>query len=140
MDKKEILALINENPRCFLATSDGGVPHVRGVLLYRADENGLIFHTGKFKDLYHQLCNNPAVEICFTSKDVQNLVQVRVNGTVELLEEAVLKEQIVADRDFLQPWVEKDGIDGLSVFRLNNGRATVWTMATNFANKEWIEL
>jgi len=140
MDKKEILALINENPRCFLATADEGFPHVRGIHLYRADENGIVFHTGKFKDLYQQLCNNPAVEICFTNKDMQNFIQVRVNGIVEPLEEAELKEQIVADRDYLQPWVEKAGYDGLAVFRLNNGRATVWTMATNFAKKEWIKL
>lgn len=140
MDKNDIWEILSKNPRCFLATSDGGVPHVRGILLYQAGENGIIFHTGKFKDLFHQLCNNPAVEICCTNNNHEDLIQVRVNGTVELLEEEGLKEQIVADRDFLRPWVEKEGYDGLAVFRLKKGRATVWTMATNFTNKEWIEL
>lgn len=140
MDQNEIFALINENQACHLATAEDDVPHVRGILVYRADENGIIFHTGKFKDLYRQLCANPQVEFCFTNNDMQNLIQVRVNGRVEAVENLELKKEIVAERDFLKPWVEKEGYDGLAVFRLKNGRVTVWTMATNFAPKTWVDL
>jgi len=140
MDKNEIIALINQNPACYLATSENNVPHVRGVLIYRADEHGIIFHTGKFKDLYRQLIANPQVEFCFTNNDMQNLIQIRVNGRVEPDEDMALKKEIVSERVFLKPWVDEQGYDGLAVFRLKNGTATVWTMAGNFAPKTYIDL
>jgi len=140
MDKNDIFALINENQACHLATVENDVPHVRGILVYRADENGIVFHTGKFKDLYKQLCANPAVEFCFTNNDMHNLIQVRVNGRVEPVEDMALKKEIVTERDFLKPWVDEQGYDGLAVFRLKNGLVTVWTMATNFSPKVWVDL
>lgn len=67
MNKEEILDFIKSNPACHLATVDGDQPRVRGMLMYRADENGILFHTGNFKDLYKNLQNNPNVELCFNS-------------------------------------------------------------------------
>ena len=138
MNKSEILALINANPACHLATVEGKVPRVRGILLYRADENGLIFHTGSTKDLYKQLSKNPSVEFCFN--DFQKGVQVRVSGSVEKVEDMALKQEIVTKREFLKPWVEKSGYEMLMVYRLRKGRATVWTMQTNFDPKTYIDL
>jgi len=65
MDKNEIFNLINQNPVFFLAITDGDQPRVRGMLLYRADESGIIFHTGAMKDLYTQVTKNNKVELCF---------------------------------------------------------------------------
>lgn len=58
MNKNKIFNFLNANPVFHLATVDGNKPHVRGLLLYRADENGIIFHTGKMKDLHKQLTEN----------------------------------------------------------------------------------
>jgi pyridoxamine 5'-phosphate oxidase len=138
MTKSEILALINANPACHLATAEGDVPHVRGILLYRADENGLVFHTGNTKDLYRQLIRNPKVEFCFN--DYQKGIQVRVSGSVELVDDMGLKKEIVGKRDFLKPWVEQQGWDMLVVYRLRKGRATTWTMQTNFDPKTYVDL
>ncbi len=138
MNKTEILALINANPACHLATVEGNAPRVRGILLYRADENGLVFHTGNMKDLYRQLTGDPRVEFCFN--DFQKGIQVRVRGVVEPVEDMALKEEIVARRDFLKPWVEQWGWDMLVVYRLRKGQATTWTMQTNFEPKTWVEL
>ena len=138
MNKSEILALINANPACHLATVEGNAPHVRGILLYKADENGLIFHTGSTKDLYKQLSKNPRVEFCFN--DFQKGVQVRVSGSVEKVEDMALKKEIVAKREFLKPWVEKSGYDVLVVYRIRKGRATIWTMESNFAPKTYVDL
>lgn len=44
MTKTEIIDLINKNPASHLATVDGTRPRVRGMLIYRADEQGIIFH------------------------------------------------------------------------------------------------
>ncbi|MCX6000860.1 MAG: pyridoxamine 5'-phosphate oxidase family protein [Chloroflexi bacterium] len=138
MNKSDLLALINANPACHLATVEGSTPHVRGILLYRADENGLVFHTGTNKDLHKQLSRNPKVELCFN--DYQKSMQVRVSGSVELVPDMDLKKEIVAKRDFLKPWVQERGYEFLAVYRLRKGRATTWTMETNFAPKTYVEL
>lgn len=41
MNEKEMYALMNANPAFHLATVEGDQPRVRGMFLYRADENGL---------------------------------------------------------------------------------------------------
>ena len=138
MTKSEILALINANPACHLATVEGDAPRVRGILLYRADDNGLVFHTGNTKDLYRQLTRNPKVEFCFN--DYQKGIQVRVSGSVELVEDMALKKEIVSKRDFLKPWVDQRGWDMLVVYRMKKGRATTWTMQTNFDAKTYVGL
>ena len=140
MNKNEILEFMERNPIFHLATVEGDKPHVRGMLLYRADEDGIIFNTGKIKDLYKQLTKNPHVEMSFTNGIFENLIQVRVSGTVEPVEDLDLKKEIVQKRDFLKPWVEQVGYDALAVFRVTKGVATVWTMATNTAPKEYVEL
>jgi uncharacterized pyridoxamine 5'-phosphate oxidase family protein len=140
MDRHEILTLINRNPAFFLATLEKGEPRVRGMLLYRADEGGIVFHTGAMKDLHRQLSTNPAVELCFN--DWQQQIQVRVRGKARQIGEPQLKEEIVNSpgREFLKPWVENMGLDVLSVFRVEDCQALVWTMATNFTAKELIPL
>ncbi|MFA7403876.1 MAG: pyridoxamine 5'-phosphate oxidase family protein [Pelobacteraceae bacterium] len=140
MDKHEIQAIINANPAFFLATTEDGQPRVRGMLLYRADDNGVVFHTGGMKDVYRQLMANPAVELCFF--DQQQMVQVRVRGTARLIDDLQLKQEIVnaPGREFLKPWVESQGIDILEVFRVEDCQALVWSMATNFAPKELVRI
>ncbi|WP_129126739.1 pyridoxamine 5'-phosphate oxidase family protein [Geomonas oryzae] len=140
MTRNEILEFLNSNPIFHMATADGDIPHVRGMLLYRADEDGIVFNTGKIKDLYHQLNRNPRVELCFSNGIFENLIQVRIAGTVEALDDLDLKKEIVAKREFLRPWVEKVGYDQLAVYVLRKGSATVWTMATNTEPKEYIQL
>lgn len=140
MNKKEILDFLTANPVFHLANVEKGKPHVRGMYLYRADENGILFHTGKMKSLHQQLTENSDVEMGFTNGKFDNLVQVRVSGAVELVEDLDLKKEIVQNRPFLKPWVDKSGYDFLAVYCLKRGRATVWTFNTNLAPKEFIEL
>ncbi len=140
MNKNEILNFLNANPIFHLATIEGDKPHVRGMYLYRADESGILFHTGKMKDVHKQLTENPRVEMSFNNGTRENLMQIRVSGTVELVEDMGLKKEIVEKRPFLKPWVERDGYDSLAVYRLKNGRSVVWTMNANFAAKEPVEL
>ncbi|MBQ1997948.1 MAG: pyridoxamine 5'-phosphate oxidase family protein [Spirochaetales bacterium] len=138
MNEKEIYALMNANPVFHLATVEGDQPRVRGMLLFRADENGLIFHTASTKDVYTQIMNNPKVEMCFSG----NGTQVRVTGVLENVTDDELKEEIFnhPSRKFLQAWKEK-GIDSLlQIFRMKNCEAITWTMETNFVKKEPIQL
>lgn len=138
MDKAEILAFLNANRDCYLATVEGNKPHVRAIGIYRADEKGIIIQTNTVKDLYKQLSANPNVELCFYNP--KDGVQIRVSGEVEPLEDMELRKEILAKRRFLKPLVEKEGYKVMAVYRLKKAVATVWTSATNLEPKTYIQL
>ena len=141
MQKEQIWEIITKNPVFFLATTEGTEPRVRGMLLYKADESGIVFHTGPMKDVYWQILANPNVQLCFY--DQEQGVQIRVRGTLELVNDDALKEEISnhPSRMFMQGWKAgcastEDFYNMFAVFRLQNGIANMWTFATNFAAKE----
>ena len=138
MTKQEVLEFITKNPMFSLATVDNNQPHVRIMMLYKADKNGIIFVTGKQKDVYKQLQLNPAIEMCFYSQAENR--QVRIEGSVEQLDDLDLKKQVVEVFSFLKPFVENKGYDVLICYRVNNAKAVTWTMQTNFEPKKYIEL
>ena len=145
MDKQEIFDFCNNNLAFFLATVDGEEPRVRAMLLYKADEDGIVFHTGPFKEVYQQILDNPNVQLCFYNQQ-QNL-QIRIRGKLEMTNDRAIKEEIVnhPTRAFMQSWKadgksEEEFYTMFSVFRLSNGIANVWTFESNFKPKEDITL
>jgi uncharacterized pyridoxamine 5'-phosphate oxidase family protein len=138
VNKGEILAFMTANPTCHLATVEGNKPRVRAMVIYRADENGIIFQSWTLKDVFKQLSENAAVELCFNN--YQDRIQVRISGTAELLEDMELKKEVLAERQYLKKWVEEVGDDAVSIYRLTKPVATVWTRAVNFAPKDYIQL
>ena len=60
------------------------------MMLYRADDNGIIFHTASTKDVFKQIQNNPKAELCFNA----NGVQIRVTGKLEVVNNPELKDEI----------------------------------------------
>jgi len=138
MTKEEVLEFATKNPVCSLATIDGNQPRVRMIMLYRADENGIIFCTGRQKALNAQLQANPAVEMCFYNAEEGR--QVRIEGKVDMLDDLELKKEIVEKFTFLKPWVESQGYGVMVCYRLKNAKATTWTMETAFAPKQYIQL
>ena len=138
MTPVEIIDFINAHLMCQLATVDGNVPRVRGMMAYRADARGIIFHTGRAKDLAAQLERNPNVEACFF--DPGRRVQVRVAGRAEILNDPALRDEIVEARPFLKPVVERFGPDMMVLFRVGECVATVWTMEDNLAPKKYVRL
>jgi pyridoxamine 5'-phosphate oxidase len=138
MTKEEVIEFAAKNPVFSLATTDGGRPRVRMMMLYRADDNGLIFTTGRDKDVNKQLQASPAVEMCFYNADQGR--EVRIEGAVEAVDDVELKKQIVEGFPFLKPWVESQGYDVMATYRLPSGKATTWTMETNFEPKQYIQL
>ena len=138
MTAQEMFKLINENPAFHLATAEGDQPRVRGMLLFRADENGFVFHTASTKDVYAQIKENPKAEMCFSCGNVQ----IRVKGVLEQVHDEELRREIFAhpSRKFLQAWIA-NGIDNLlQVFVMKDCTAVTWTMETNFAPKEFVRL
>ncbi len=138
MTSKEVIEFAAKNPVFALGTTDGGRPRVRMMMLYRADDSGLIFTTGRDKDVNKQLQANPAVEMCFY--DAAQGREVRIEGSVEPLNDLKLKKQIVKDFPFLKPWVESQGYEVMATYRLKGGKAVTWTMETNFDPKQYIQL
>ena len=138
MNKNEILKLINANPTFCLASSENNIPHVRIITLFRADENGVIFATGKHKDVYKQIVLNPKVEMHFWIPDIGT--QIRIFGVAKQIEDLEIKKLIVEKFIFLKPWVEKEGYEQLAPFILENAKAFVWTQDVEFKSKEYIQL
>jgi len=137
MTKEQILKFLNENPSFSLATSDGTVPHVRILMLHKADETGIYFMVGKFKDVYRQLSLNPSVELCFHKDNSQ----VRISGKVEKLDKDLdLKKEILEARPFMKSWIDQVGFKYMAVFRVTNGIATTWSLETELQPKSIIQL
>ena len=59
MTKEEIVAFINTNPTCYLATVEGDAPHVRAMGMYKADERGILIQLSTIKGMYGELVRNP---------------------------------------------------------------------------------
>jgi len=137
MNKAEILAFLDANPTCYLATVEGNKPHVRAMGIVKADENGIIIETATFKDVYKQLSANPNVELCFF--DSKDGIQVRVSGAVEPLDDVGLKDEIIAQRPFLKQRIEEGGYEAMAVYRLK-GMAYVWTFQTGSGPKTYVQL
>jgi pyridoxamine 5'-phosphate oxidase len=138
MNKKDIIEFINSNQVCYLATIEDNQPRVRGMMAYKADETGILFHTGNKKDLYQQLLKNPKVELCFFNPKTN--MQIRVSGKAVVIDDLKLKQEIVEARPFMKPWIEQFGYVLLVVFKVVDGVAQIWTFETNLAPKEYIKL
>ena len=49
MTKEELFKMMNEHPVMYVATNENGQPHVRAILMFKADADGIVFHTGVTK-------------------------------------------------------------------------------------------
>ncbi|MCL2343027.1 MAG: pyridoxamine 5'-phosphate oxidase family protein [Firmicutes bacterium] len=142
MTKEQVFELMNKNPSFHLATIDGNFPRVRGMFLYRADRDGVIFHTGAYKDLYRQVLACQNAELCFNGQNMQ----IRVSGCLEIVDDNALKDEIVnhPTRAFLQGWrnstTPEEFYKAFVVLRLKNGTAVTWTAETNLMPKVEIKL
>jgi len=144
MKREQLFELMNRNLRFHLATIENGEPRVRGMMLYKADERGIIFHTGDFKDVYKQIIANPNVQMCFY--DQEKGIQLRVRGKLEEVMDTDLKDEISnhPTRTFLKKLREnlprEEFYNSIRVFKMKNGIANIWTFGTNSAPKKDIQL
>jgi pyridoxamine 5'-phosphate oxidase len=135
MNKSEMLAMIKKSGHGFLATVDNNKGRVRGMEIFRADENGIILYTSKSKDVFQQVARNPEVEMCFFVDGTQ----LRISGRLEIVEDAALKKEIVEARAFLKPVAEKLGYDFMGVMKLAKGKATTWSIPTMAEPKTYVD-
>ncbi len=138
MNKETALKFINDNPIAFVATAEGNAPRVRAFLTVRADSSGLLFNTGKGKDVWMQLLANPKVELCYYCQKTNE--QLRVSGTAEFVEDKQVKAAVLKKFTFLKPAVEKQGDGILAPFFVRKAKACHWTFEKNFKPKDWFEM
>lgn len=85
MNAQNCLQMLREIKDVSFATVDeNGLPHNRIIDVMIAEENRLVFCTGRGKDFYRQLTGNPHVAISGLNKNWQ---MVRLTGTVRKLDE-----------------------------------------------------
>jgi pyridoxamine 5'-phosphate oxidase len=138
MNIQDCIDFANENPVCFLATSEGDQPRVRAMGFWFADNTGFYFQSGTIKQLYSQLNQNPRAEVCFYKHSGMIGTMLRITGTVEFLQDIALKERALNDRPFLKNFGMTVDSPGLLIFRIPHGMAHFWTMENNFKPKEMI--
>ncbi len=137
MDLRSVTDFANANPVAYVATIDGDQPRVRAFAMWYADETGFYFHTGSTKDVCRQLRANPKVELCFYDPGEGQGAgrQLRVEGTVEFLEDEALAERLYEARPWLRA-ITGEGDVRLAIFRVTHGSAWFWTMAANLRERE----
>jgi uncharacterized pyridoxamine 5'-phosphate oxidase family protein len=138
MDILDCIKFANENPVCFLATSEDGVPRVRCMGFWFADESGFYFQSGRAKDVVGQIMKNPEVEVCFYKASGMMGESMRVSGKAEFTEDTELKKKVINDRPFLKTFGLDYDNPQLVIFRIAKGKAHFWNMKSNFIPKEFI--
>jgi uncharacterized pyridoxamine 5'-phosphate oxidase family protein len=128
MNRSEILAVIKNVHFANVATIEGNEPRVRALEIFRADDSGITFYTGKQKDVFKQLSLNPSIEICMFNNETST--QVRIRGKAEIIEDLAFKKEVLSQRPFVKgPRSEEEALQGLAVFQLKKGKSAVWTRA-----------
>ena len=138
MDKNDCIRFTNENPVCYLATTDGDQPRVRALGFWFADETGFYFQTSTIKEFTQQLKKNPKTEVCFYKHEGMIGTMLRVTGKVEFVDDIKLKEKVIADRPFLKSFGVTAESPALVIFKISHGEAHFWTMENNLKPKDII--
>ena len=138
MNLQDCITFTNENPVCFLATTEGNQPRVRALGFWFADETGFYFQTGTMKTFFSQLQKNPKTEVCFYRQQGMIGTMLRISGEVEFIHDRKMNERVLNDRPFLKGFGLTPDSPNLVLFRIPHGEAHFWTMEKNLTPKEII--
>ena len=138
MDIKDCIKFANENPICFLATCDHGMPRVRCLGFWFADPSGFYFQSGTMKELVGQIRENPNIEVCFYKASGMLGETMRVSGEAEFVDDPELNKKVMNDRPFLKSFGLDHDSPQLVIFRIPKGKAHFWTMKSNLTLKDYI--
>lgn len=130
MTLQDCITFVNENPICYIATTDGDQPRVRALLLVLADQKGFGFCTLSPKKMSQQLHQNPKVEVCFynNATEFPEMKMMRVTGKVEFTDDEELMGKALESRKGLSDIVGRPIEPLVEIFRISTGEAHFWTM------------
>lgn len=105
----------------YCATTDGEQPRMRPFSYFIFKDGQIIFATGKFKNVFKQLNDNPKVEI-FARVGMQFM---RYDGTAKIIDDdAPLQEQIRREATHMSDIYSKNGWD-FGFFTLESGHVEI---------------
>jgi uncharacterized pyridoxamine 5'-phosphate oxidase family protein len=138
MDIEKVREFANQNPVCWLSTSEGDQPHVRGMLMWFADDTGFYFHTGSVKRLYEQMIKNSKIEVAYYNPGTgdNDGVMMRIAGKVDFVEDTALEDRLLQERPFLKDIVQHMAGGKLVIFKITTGEAQFWDMSVNCSERE----
>ena len=134
----DAIEFANENPVTWLATTLNGMPQVRGMWMWFADESGFYFHTGTMKSLHDQLVLNPFVQAAFHNpgEGPGHSRMLRVSGKIEFVEDPALEKRLFEERVWLNDVKAAYPNDQIRIFRISSGEAVFWDMSCNCREKD----
>lgn len=138
MDFSDCIKFARENPVCFLATVDQGMPRVRALGLWFVDETGFYFQTAASREMVKHIKQFPSVEVCFFKASGMLGHSMRVRGEAEFLDDPALREKVLADRPFLRMFGLTAESPELQLFRIGRGSVVFWNIKAEFAPLELI--
>ena len=104
---EKVAAFLSKAGIFYVGTVDGDKPRIRPFSWFDYDEkeDKLIFSTGSFKDVYHQLQENPHIEI----HAVAGPYFIRYDGIVRFLDDDKIRAQIGRDSSYTLKLYRENG-------------------------------
>lgn len=134
MTREDILEFINKNRIFCLRKGEDKIPEFCGLMVFKANPEGVFFNTGKNKKLFQQLYFNPFVELYF--QDYDKDCQIQLSGYVELINDERIKDELIQLFPYLKPWSQKSEHNVLAMYCLKKGTVTVYKTGGNVNKKE----
>ncbi|WP_319580200.1 pyridoxamine 5'-phosphate oxidase family protein [uncultured Methanospirillum sp.] len=113
-----VVDFIKPGSTVYVATVDGTTPHVRPFQFQFEQDGKLWFCTANTKEVFAQITKNPEMEFTFLSPEY---VTMRVNGSVVINENALIKEKIIAENELVRSIYKEVSNPVFSVFYMEHG-------------------
>lgn len=117
---KEVYEFLKECGVYYLATIDNDEPKVRPFGTIEIFEDHLYIQTGKKKDVFKQIINNPKVEICA----FKNGEWIRVSGKLVVDDRLEAKKDMLDKNPQLRSMYDEND-DNTIVLYFESGKATI---------------
>ena len=121
---KEVQQFLKESKVYYLATVDNGKPRVRPFGTAEIFEEHLYIQTGKSKDVFKQILDNPNVEIC-AFKDGK---WIRVEGNL-IVDDRVEAKKDMLDKNPTLRNMYNENDDNTAVLYFEKGKAIISSFA-----------
>ena len=122
---QEVYDFLKKCGTYYLATVENGQPRVRPFGTVSMFENKLYLQTGKSKDVFKQLCENPKVELCALADGCW----LRVSGTLVCDDRTAPQKFLLDQYPELQTMYQPD--DGnTAVLYFQNASATLYSFTS----------
>ena len=122
---EEVRNFLKDSGMFFIATIDGDKPRVRPFGVAEIYEDKLYIQTGKKKNVFKQIENNPYVEIC----SFNNGSWIRIEGKLVLDDRIETKKYLLDQNPELRNMYNEND-DNTAALYFENGKATIYSFTS----------